>query len=63
MIFALSKNNAIANPRSSGGSYNPEHSSRDNPVNIRYYIGNGIATSSRLSGIPRDDNIAKFVIN
>jgi len=34
--------NVIANPRSSGGSYNPEHSSRDNPVNIRCLIGNGL---------------------
>ena len=38
------KNNVIANPRSSGGSYNPEYSSRDNPVNIKYPIGIGIAT-------------------
>ena len=59
--FALSKNNVIATPLS-GGSYNPELSSRDNPVNIRSPIGNGIATSrsANMNGT-RDDNNTKFV--
>jgi len=59
--FALSKNNVIATPLS-GGSYNLELSSRDNPVNIRSPIGNGIATSrsANMNGT-RDDNNTKFV--
>ena len=39
---------------SRGRSYNPEYSSRDNPVNIRHPIGNGIATSLP-SVAPRND--------
>jgi len=43
---------------SRGRSYNPEYSSRDNPVNIRRPIGNGIATSPafRERQGPRNDN-------
>jgi len=55
--FALSKNNVIATPLS-GGSYNPELSSRDNPANIKtsyWYRDRHVP----LSGT-RDDNNTKI---
>lgn len=45
---------------SRGRSFNPEVNPRDNPTNLGRLIGNGITSSSRLSGIPRNDN--SFII-